>query len=48
VAVPLLLCAVISPALLTDSTRVSSDCQFVHVDVTSRTVPFVQMPIAVT
>jgi hypothetical protein len=35
VAVPLLLCAVINPLLLTVSTLVSSDCQFVQYGVTS-------------
>jgi hypothetical protein len=43
-----LLCAVSNPPLLTDSTLVLSDCQSMHVDVTSRVVPFVKMPIAVT
>jgi hypothetical protein len=48
VAVPLLLCAVINPPLLTDKTLVSSDCQFVQVDVTSCVAPLARMPIAVT
>jgi hypothetical protein len=48
VADPLLLCAVSKPPLLTDSTLALSDCQSMHVDVTSRMVPSVKMPIAVT
>ena len=48
VADPLLLCAVINPPLLTVSTLVSSDCQFVQLDVTSRMDPLATMPIAVT
>ena len=48
VAAPLLLCAVINPPLLTNRTLVSSDCQFVQVDVTSCVVPLARMPIAMT
>ena len=44
VADPLLLCAVNNPPLLTDSTVGSSECQFVHVAVTSRVWPSVKMP----
>ncbi len=42
------LCAVIKPALLTTNTFGLSDCQLAHVDVTSRVVPFVNTPRAVT
>jgi hypothetical protein len=45
---PLLPCAVMSPPLLTESTIVLSDCQFVQLDVTSCVVPLAKTPSAVT
>ena len=41
---PTLACAVITPALLTDRTVVSLDCQFVQVAVMSRVVPSERTP----
>jgi len=46
VADPLLPCAVINPAALTDTTLGLSDCQFVQVAVTSRVASLERMPSA--